>query len=419
MANIASIFARRILDSRGNPTIETKVALDDDSVGVSSIPSGASTGSFEALELRDTTSKLYGGLDVSQAINNVNQTISQKLINQNALNQENIDKIMIDLDGTENKESLGANATLSVSEAVCRAAANSRKQPLYQYINLLLGSNIPLSLPTPMFNIVNGGKHGGMGNLDFQEFMIVPEKNIPYHEALRMGVEIYHNLKTLLKLRGATTVIGDEGGFAPNFNSNKEVLAILTEAIKNSGYEPGVQAFISLDIAATHIKKGDTYQIKDSTTPLNSDLLINFYKDLRQEFPVLSIEDPFSEDDWENWTKMVKEVDGSLLVIADDLVATNQKRFSYCLSQGAATGVIVKPNQIGTITETLEVVRMAKQANVATVVSHRSGETNDSFIADLAVGVGSLYIKAGAPARGERVAKYNRLLEIEEELSKS
>jgi enolase len=427
MSAIKSVFARRILDSRGNPTVESRVVLEDGSVGVSSAPSGASTGSFEALELRDNTAKAFGGLDVSQAIRNVNEVIGPKVTGLNPFNQEEVDKEMIRLDGTDNKGQLGANATLPVSAAVCRAAAASRKQPLYQYINLLLGLNETPSLPTPMFNVINGGKHGG-GNLDLQEFMIVPSREMPYSDALKLGVETYHNLKTLLKLRNAETTLGDEGGFTPNLRSNQEALDLLVEAIKNSGYEPGKDAFISLDIAATHIKKGGTYQIRDSSAPFTEDQLIAFYQKLSSEYPLFSLEDPFSEDDWNNWTRLINEVEGKVIVIADDLVATNPKRFSYCLSQGAcinekqinkeiATGVIIKPNQIGTVSETLEVVKMAKEARVITVVSHRSGETNDSFIADLAVGISSSFIKAGAPARGERVAKYNRLLEIEEELN--
>lgn len=418
MSKITKIEAREILDSRGNPTVETTVILEDGATGTSSVPSGASLGKYEAVELRDGDASRFGGMGVLKAVANVNQTIAPKLIGFDPAKQEEIDKLMINLDGTKDKSKLGANSTLSVSLAVACAAANSGKTPLYQYLNKLFGGELPTSLskmPTPTFNIINGGKHGA-GNLDFQEFHVVPATTKPYREALRIGEEIYQALKQVLIYRNAIHSVGDEGGFAPNLFTNLDALEAILEAIKTTPYIFGRDVFLGLDVAAAHFKKGNGYQIKDRPIPLKPAEFIEYLQDLNNQYRLLILEDPLEEDDWEGWQSLTAALGVGTLVVGDDLLATNLERVKQAINQKACTAILVKPNQVGTLTETLEVIKVARQRGLKIIVSHRSGETNDTFIADLAVGVGAEYVKFGAPARGERIAKYNRLLQIETEL---
>lgn len=418
MSKVKTIKAREILDSRGNPTVETTVILEDGSSGTASVPSGASLGKYEAVELRDGDPARFGGLGVLRAVANVNQVIGPHLIGFEATKQEEIDETMIKLDGTKDKSKLGANSLLSVSLAAACAAANSSQTPLYHYLNSLFGQSLPTSIekmPTPTFNIINGGKHGA-GNLDFQEFHVVPATIKPYHEALRIGEEIYQALKKVLTYRNAIHSVGDEGGFAPNLFTNLDALEAILEAIKMTSHVFSRDAFLGLDVAATHFKKGDAYQIKDRPIPLSSSEFIEYLQDLNNQYHLLVLEDPLEEDDWEGWIALTQILGAATLVIGDDLLATNRERLEQAIARKACTAILVKPNQVGTLTETLEVVRIARQGGFKIIISHRSGETNDTFIADLAVGVAAEYVKFGAPARGERIAKYNRLLEIEAEL---
>ena len=405
---IKDIKAREVLDSRGNPTVEVDVILENGILGRAIVPSGASTGSREALELRDNDSKRYMGKGVLKAVNNVNTVIREKLISMDASNQALIDKTLIELDGTENKSNLGANATLGVSMAVLKASSIAAGKPLYRYI----GEGT--TLPRPMMNILNGGAHAD-NNLDFQEFMIIPNA-YTFKERLRIGSEVFHNLKSVLKEKGYNTNVGDEGGFAPNLSSNKEALDVIVEAIKRANYTPGVDVNIGLDVAASEFYEDGIYNLKGENRKLTVDELINFYKELCDNYPIISIEDPVDENDWEGFTKITKELGDRIQLVGDDLFVTNKKYLQYAIDHHAGNAILLKVNQIGTITETLETIELAKKNNYKTIISHRSGETEDTIIADLAVGLDLGQIKTGSLSRTDRICKYNQLLRIEEEL---
>lgn len=415
---IYSAVAREILDSRGDPTVETTVILESGYRATASVPAGTSLGKYEAVELRDKDEKRYGGMGVLNAVSNVNGTIAAKLKGVDATDQAAVDKTMIDLDGSPDKHVLGSNAILSVSMAACAAVAAAKRVPLYQYINSLFQPFVPTTLtriPTPTFNIINGGKHGS-GNLDFQEFHVVPATNKPFSQALKMGVELYKSVKQILKYRNAIYSVGYEGGFAPNLFTNLDALEILSEAIKGSPYAAGVDVFLGLDVAANSFHQDRGYQIKDKPGLLSSADFMKYLLELHKTYRLLILEDPLSEDDWEHWIELSKSIGNEVLIVGDDLLATNPDRLKRAIQEKACSAVLAKPNQIGTVSEFFSVVAIAKQSGIKTIVSHRSGETNDAFVADLAVGVQSDYVKFGAPARGERVAKYNRLLQIETEL---
>lgn len=415
---IYGIIAREIIDSRGDPTVETQVILESGYRGSASVPAGTSVGRYEAVELRDKDAKRFGGMGVLKAVENVNTKIQAKLKGMDAADQAGIDKAMIDLDASEDKHVLGSNAILSVSEAAAVAVANAKRIPLYQYINALFKPYFAVDIrriPTPTFNIINGGKHGA-GNLDFQEFHIVPATNKPYWLALEIGVEIYKSVMNILKYRNAIYSVGYEGGFAPNLFTNLDALEILSEAIRATPYKFGIDVFFGLDLAANSFKKEHGYQIKDKPGELSSNDFIKYLVDLHKNYRLLLLEDPFGEDDWASWVELTKEIGREVLIVGDDLLATNPERLNRAIKDGACSALLAKPNQIGSLSEFFRVIAIAKQHDIKINVSHRSGETNDSFIADLAVGVQSEYVKFGAPARGERVAKYNRLLQIESEL---
>ena len=408
MTSIKSVTAREILDSRGNPTIEVDVALSDGAFGRAAVPSGASTGAFEAAELRDGGER-YLGKGVRQAASNIEKLIAPSVIGQNPFEQQVIDKLMIEIDGSPNKSKLGANAILGVSLAVARAAANSKKLPFYAFIG---GSDANL-LPVPMMNILNGGAHADT-NVDIQEFMIAPIGAETFGESLQWGAEIYHALKSVLKKRGLATSIGDEGGFAPNLESNRAALDLIVEAIGKAGYKPKEEIALAMDVAATEFFKDGKYEFEGSQ--LSSDEMISYYKSLVDSYPLVSIEDPLSEDDWAGWIQITKDLGSQVQLVGDDLFVTNPERLAKGIKNGAANALLVKVNQIGTLTETLDAVKMAHDAGYRSMMSHRSGETEDTTIADLAVAANCGQIKTGAPARSERVAKYNQLLRIEEEL---
>jgi len=414
---IKSIKAREILDSRGNPTVETTVVLDDGSKTEGSVPSGASLGKYEALELRDNDPKRYKGMGVLTAVNNVNQIIAPKLKGMDAGEQIKIDKLLIELDGTPNKSKLGANAILSASQAILEVAALSKKLPTYKYVASLYGFKLPQKLPAPTFNLINGGKHGA-GNLEFQEFHIVPSTGRTYSEALKMAEEIYQTLEDVLKKHGAIHSVGDEGGYAPDLFTNADALELLMEAIDKAGYTFNKDVFLGLDVAAGFFYKSGKYQIKDRTMPMETENLVNFYKELNEQYPLFTLEDGFYEDDWNGWIRITQQLPETI-IIGDDLLATNKHRVEEAIKKKACNAVLVKPNQIGTISETVYVVMKTRKADWKVIVSHRSGETNDDFIADFAVGVNADFTKFGAPARGERVAKYNRLLAIEAEIGEN
>lgn len=418
MAVIKKIIGREILDSRGYPTVEAIVQLEDGSVGSFAAPSGASIGRHEAVELRDGDPTRFGGKGVLKCLNNIVQVFAPKVIGQDAANQAEIDKTMIDTDGSQDKSRLGANTILCISAAVAKAQSASEKSTLYKYISKLLTgtNNQKFQIPTPMFNILNGGKHGG-GNTDFQEFMIVSPQSTSYSSNLKVGSEIYYALKDVITSHSGVTLVGDEGGYAPVLFTNADALKILEEAIQKAKYRLGIDVFFSLDVAASYFFDGNTYKIKDRPTALSTSDFIEYYKGLNNEYHLLSLEDPLSEDDWDGWSTITAKFGTETLIVGDDLITTNLSRLNKAIEKKACNAIIVKPNQVGTITETLDVVKRAKEANIKIVVSHRSGETNEDFIADFAVGIGADYAKFGAPARGERVAKYNRLLEIEYELS--
>jgi enolase len=406
--SIDAVGAREILDSRGNPTVEVEVALDDGTIARAAVPSGASTGAFEAVELRDG-GKRYAGKGVTKAVDNVLDVIGPELVGSDASEQRLIDQQLIDLDGTPNKERLGANAILGVSLAVARAAADSASLPLFRYVG---GPSAHL-LPVPMMNILNGGAHAD-SNVDVQEFMIAPIGAPTYAEALAMGTETYHALKAVLKKEGLSTGLGDEGGFAPNLSSNRAALDLITRAVEQAGYTVGTDIAFALDVAATEFHSEDGYAFEGKT--LSAGDLIAYYAELVSSYPIVSIEDPLSEDDWDGWVAMTEELGNRVQIVGDDLFVTNPTRLAKGISLGAANALLVKVNQIGTLTETLDAVNLAHRSGYRCMMSHRSGETEDTTIADLAVATDCGQIKTGAPARSERVAKYNQLLRIEEEL---
>ncbi len=411
---ISHIKAQEILDSRGNPTLRAWTSLNSGITGVSSVPSGASTGTHEALELRDGDPARYLGRGVLKAVSHVNEIIAPKLTGLDALHQEEIDQILIQLDGTPNKSQLGANAILSVSMSIAQAAARATGIPLYDY----LGKRKDYTLPVPQINILNGGTHAD-NNMDIQEFMIVPAGLSTYSKALRAGAEIFHQLKKTLKTKGYNTSVGDEGGFAPNLRSNEEALELILTSIQNAGYVPGKDVFLALDVAASEFYIDGQYVFKKSDgSQKNIDQMTDFYKNLVKNYPIISIEDGFSEDDWEGWKILTDELGQKIQLVGDDIFVTNLKRFKRGIEQGIGNSILIKLNQIGTLTETLDTISYAHQNSYTTVISHRSGETEDTFIADLSVACNAKQIKTGSLSRSERVAKYNRLLEIEEKLGK-
>jgi len=418
MSEIIDVKAREILDSRGNPTVECEITLLTGVKGWAAVPSGASTGEHEAIELRDDDKKRYAGKGVLKAVENVNEVIAPKLIGMSSLNQKGIDEMLIGLDGTENKGALGANAILSVSLACARVGANFLKVPLYRYIG---GANASV-LPIPMMNILNGGCHAD-NNLDIQEFMIMPVGASDFSACLRMGTEIFHKLKEVLKKKGLKTSVGDEGGFAPDLGSNEEAILYIMDAIESAGYKAGKDVFIALDAAASEFykKTGKTgqYVLKTEKGALDSKALIDYYEKLTGKYPIKSIEDGLSEDDWEGWKALTERLGKKVQIVGDDLFVTNITRLSRGIKEGVGNSILIKLNQIGTLTETLEAIEMAKQASYTTVISHRSGETEDPFIADLAVAVNDGQIKTGSLCRTDRVCKYNQLLRIESELKGS
>jgi len=416
MSIITDIYAREILDSRGNPTVEVEVVLDDGSFGRAAVPSGASTGAFEAVELRDVDSARYLGKGVQSAVDNVNDIIAEELVGMDASDQRSIDAELLALDGTPNKGKLGANAILGVSLAVARAASESTELTLYSYVG---GANAHV-LPVPMMNILNGGVHAD-NNVDLQEFMVMPVGASTFAEGLRWCAEIYHTLKKVLQERKLGTAVGDEGGFAPNLESNEAALAIIVEAIKAAGYVPGEQIRIALDPASTEFYDAarGVYVLAGEGRELTSEQMVAFYEDLAARYPIVSLEDGMAEDDWDGWKLLTERLGKKIQLVGDDLFVTNTERLKKGIDLGVANSILIKLNQIGTLTETLETIEMAKQAGYTCVISHRSGETEDTTIADLAVAVNAGQIKTGAPARSDRVAKYNQLLRIEEELADS
>lgn len=411
MAFIEDVYAREILDSRGNPTVEVEVVLEDGAVGQAAVPSGASTGAFEAVELRDGDKSRYLGKGVLTAVDNVNETIAPELIGLSAFDQVYIDRLMIEMDGTPNKGKLGANAILGVSLAVAKAAANSLGIPLYQY----LGGVNAKTLPVPMMNILNGGKHAD-NNVDIQEFMIMPVGASSFRSALQMGAEVFHSLKAVLKGKGLNTAVGDEGGFAPNLSSNEQAIEVILEAIERAGYKPGEEVAIALDVASSELFSNGKYNFAGEGVVRDTDQMIEFYSNLISKYPIVSIEDALSEDEWDAWQLLTKELGGKVQLVGDDLFVTNTERLSKGIELGVANSILIKVNQIGSLTETLDAIEMAKRAGYTAVVSHRSGETEDTTIADIAVATNAGQIKTGAPSRTDRVAKYNQLLRIEDGL---
>ncbi len=418
MNTIKQVWAREIIDSRGVPTIETACQLDNGQTAVSSVPSGSSTGSHEATELRDKDTKRFNGLGVLQAVENVNKILNAAVVGMDPTDQSGIDMKMIALDGTENKSRLGGNALLSVSMVVAKVAAVVQQISLYNWINTLARAKeilVTPKIPTPVFNMINGGKHGA-GNLDFQEFQVVPASNKTYTQGLQAGVEIYAQIGDFLTRKGAIHSVGFEGGYAPNLFTNADALEVLVESIRETSYSLGRDVLLGLDVAANEFFNNSEYTIRDKTSPLNEFRMMEFYKEINDRYKLALLEDPFNEDSWESWKQITAAFSDQLVIVGDDLLVTNPKRLDRAIKEKSCNAILVKPNQIGTVTQTLDVVKMAKDAGWKINVSHRSGETNDWFIADFAVGVASDYVKFGAPARGERVAKYNRLLSINTEL---
>lgn len=411
MTEIIDITAREIIDSRGNPTVEVDVTVACGAVGRAAVPSGASTGKREALELRDKRSKRYGGKGVLTAVKNVKSKITPAVRGMDAADQIALDRFMIELDGTANKSKLGANATLGVSMAAARAVSAAYAMPLYKY----LGGINARCLPMPMMNIINGGAHAA-NNLDIQEFMVIPVGARSIKEAVQMGAETFHSLKKLLKNKGLNTAVGDEGGFAPDLESNEAAIKFIIDAIKTAGYKPGSDIGIGLDCAASEFYKSKKYVLKSENRTLTAEKMIDYYEELIDNYPILSIEDGLAEQDWNGWGVMTDRLEGSIQIVGDDVFVTNPKIFAKGIEDGIANSILIKLNQIGTVTETLEAVEMAKQSGYTTVISHRSGETEDTFIADFVVGVNGGQIKTGSMSRSDRVAKYNQLIRIEEEL---
>jgi enolase len=414
MSLIEYVQAREVLDSRGNPTVEVEVFLEDGGVGRAIVPSGASTGEHEALELRDNDEKRYLGKGVLKAVENVNEVLCIELLDLDAFDQMSIDNTLIELDGTPNKSKYGANALLGVSMAVARAAADSLGVPLYRY----LGGIYAHTLPVPMMNVLNGGAHANW-NVDIQEFMIVPAGFKSFHEALRAGVEVFHNLKSVLKKAGHVVSVGDEGGFAPALKSNEQALQFIMQAIESAGYKPGKDIVIALDPASSEFYKDGVYVLRSEKKKLSSSDMIDYYGTLVDKYPIVSIEDGLAEDDWKGWSDMTKKLGNKIQIVGDDIFVTNIDRLSKGIKKGIANAILIKLNQIGTITETFAAIEMAHKAGYKTIISHRSGETEDTIIADVAVAVNAGQIKTGSASRTDRIAKYNQLLRIEEELDET
>lgn len=411
MTIISDVYARQVLDSRGNPTVEVEVYLESGVMARAIVPSGASTGAHEAVELRDGDKGVYLGKGVLKAVENVNEIIAPELIGFDVRDQVGIDEFLIELDGTANKSKLGANAILGVSMAVARAAAEELGLELYEY----LGGFNAKTLPVPMMNILNGGEHAD-NNVDIQEFMVMPVGAETFQQALQMGTEIFHSLKAVLKEKNLNTAVGDEGGFAPNLSSNEEAITTIITAIEKAGYKSGEEVFIALDVASTELYKDGKYEFKGEGITRSTDEMIAFYEELIQKYPIISIEDGLAEDDWEGWNKLTKAIGDKVQLVGDDLFVTNTERLSRGIEDGTANSILIKVNQIGTLTETFDAIEMAKRAGYTAVISHRSGETEDTTIADIAVATNAGQIKTGAPSRTDRVAKYNQLLRIEDRL---
>jgi enolase len=421
MAKISKIWSRQILDSRGIPTVETACQVDTGHISVASVPSGTSTGAHEALELRDGDNTKYLGKSVEKAVNNVNIILGPSIYGFDVNNQEEIDKKLIELDGTKNKSKYGANAILSVSIACLKASALSTNQSLFLRINSLakaLGVNTEPKMPTPVFVMIEGGLHGA-GNLDFQEFHVIPATSKPYKEALRSGAEVFHILGNDLERRGAIHSFGQEGGYAPNLFTNADALEVLVESIKQTQYQLGRDLFLGLDVAASVFYENGHYTIRDKSTPLSDDGLLEYYKQINSQYHLAILEDPFAEDSWDSWTKIHNEMKDDVTIVGDDLLTTNFERIQRAKDESSCNGILVKPNQAGTVTETVKVIKQSREYGWEVITSHRGGETTDWFLADFAVGIGSDYAKFGAPNRGERVVKYNRLSSIEAELQQS
>lgn len=416
MSKIKSITAREILNGKGNPSVEATVTLQDGSVGIASSPAGTSIGSYEAAELRDNDPLRYKGKGVLKAVNVIQTILAPKLIDMEVTRQREIDKLMIDLDGTQNKSHLGANTLLAISMSVAKAAAASKNMQLYEYLHELIGSRLPLRVPIPLFNVINGGAHA-INTFNFQEFLLVPASFQTYANALEMGSMLYHTLYDFLATNGLSTLVGDEGGFAPQMSTNYDGLSVLSQVIETTNKRLGFDIFLGIDAASQYFYRNQSYHMKAKTSPLSHKDLLQVYKGYIAEFHMLYLEDGFAEDDWDGWTDAVATLGKEALIVGDDLIATNPYRLQMAIDKRAITGVVIKPNQIGTVIESLAVVEVAREAGLKVIVSHRSGETNDDFVADFAVAVSADYAKFGAPARGERVAKYNRLLKIEQELA--
>ena len=410
-SSIEKIYARQILDSRGNPTVEVDAFLKSGIMGRASVPSGASTGEHEAIELRDGNKNLFLGKSVLKAVKNINTKIANVLNNQDALNQKNIDEILINLDGTENKSVLGANSILGASMAIAHAAAKYKKMPLYRSI----GSENSNLMPMPMMNIINGGSHAD-NSVDIQEFMIMPFGARNFSEALQMGTEIFHHLKDVLKKKGMATSVGDEGGFAPNLKSNEEALEVIDKAILKSGLQSGKDVFFALDVAASELFNNNKYHLSSEGKSLTSEEMVQYLISLSQNYPIISIEDGLDENDWKGWTNLTKELGNKVQIVGDDLTVTNINRLKKAIDEKSMNAILIKLNQIGTVSETLQAINMAKKSNFGAIISHRSGETEDTTIADLSVAMGMGQIKTGSASRTDRVCKYNQLLRIEEEL---
>lgn len=414
MTTILKVNAREILDSRGNPTVEAEVEVGSGAVGVAAVPSGASTGTYEALELRDGDPKRYWGKGVLNAVRNINDIIAPAVMGMDAADQRTLDQTLIELDGTENKEKLGANAILGVSLAVAKAAAATLELPLYRYIGGA-SSNV---LPVPLLNVLNGGKHAG-NNVDLQEFMIVPAGAANFADAIRMSSEVYQALKGVLERKNLSASVGDEGGFAPNLNSNEEAIKIILQGVEVAGYEAGKDIYIALDPAASEFYNNGRYELAGEGKSYSCEEMVGYYADLVEKYPIISIEDGLAEDDWDGWLKMTKELGNEIQIVGDDLFVTNPIRLKQGIDRDIANSILIKPNQIGSLTETLDTIEIAKKAGYTSVISHRSGETEDSTIADIAVATNSGMIKSGAPCRSDRLAKYNQLIRIEEGLDTS
>ena len=410
-SHIKNIHSREILDSRGNPTVEVDLILENDIMARAAVPSGASTGDFEAMELRDNNKKRYMGKGVLAAVNNVNSEIRNALIGIDINNQENIDNILIELDGTENKSRLGANAILGVSMAACRAGAKTNNIPLYDYLSI----NSDYIMPIPMMNILNGGSHAE-NTVDIQEFMISPIGTNSFSNALRIGTEIFHQLKSELSQKDMNTAVGDEGGFAPNLSSNEQAIEIILTAINNTGYVPGEEVFIALDVAASEFFKNDVYTLKSENKTYSSEEMIDYLSNLTKKYPIISIEDGLDQSDWDGWKKLNLAIGNNIQIVGDDLTVTNIKRLNRAIDEGSMNSILIKLNQIGTITETVQAVNLAKKVGYGAIISHRSGETEDTIISDFSIAMGMGQIKTGSLSRSDRVAKYNQLIRIEEQL---